>query len=129
MFLKDHLKKNFRNAFLVKDTQIQENIIVRWVHRFGVENLDDLINQCSDFVEKKCENEYQEKINLFAEKHEKNKKISSNFYDEKHKINNVSVVKNKKFENNNLNLDIVEELPLPNINNLRKWINKDKKAS
>ena len=55
-------------------------------------------------------------------------------FKEESKLNNEINNKEKyecyknKNKNENENIDI-EELPLPNINNLRKWISKEKKAS
>ena len=87
--------------------------------------------------------ENKEHISLIDEVHEENQeqiklelsktfeyigetKCESNFL----KISNNNQVFNTKKDSNQINQYIkTPKLPLPNIKNLRKWINKDKKAS
>ena len=45
MFLKDYLKEVFNKASLENDILIKENIIIKWVHRFGLDSLNDLLRQ------------------------------------------------------------------------------------
>ena len=54
----------------------------------------------------------------------------TNFESNYLKISNNNQVFNTKQDSNQINQYIkTSKLPLPNIKNLRKWINKDKKAS
>ena len=58
-------------------------------------------------------------------KREINFKLNEVEKSNKNRITNKE--KNEPYKNKSQYIEI-EELPLPNINNLRKWINKDKKA-
>jgi len=75
------------------------------------------------------EEENQEQIKLESLKTLENLEetnCESNFL----KISNDDQVFNTKQDSNQVNQYIkTPKLPLPNIKNLRKWINKDKKAS
>ena len=75
------------------------------------------------------EEENQEQIKLESLKTLENleeKNCESNYL----KISNDNQVFNTKQDSKQVNQYIkTQKLPLPNIKNLRKWINKDKKAS
>ena len=43
MLLKDHLKKVFKKASLENNILLKENIVIKWVHRFGIDSLNDLL--------------------------------------------------------------------------------------
>ena len=122
---------------------LKENVVLKGVHRFGIDSLNDLL--IHSFVQKENhKEENQEQITLINEvdKEENQEQIrieslktlenleeincESNYL----KISNNNQVFNIKQNSNQLNQYIkATKLPLPNINNLRKWINKDKKAS
>jgi len=87
--------------------------------------------------------ENQEQISLIDEMHEENQEqikfeLSKTFENIEEtncesnylKISKNNQVFNTKQDSNQINQYIkTPKLPLPNIKNLRKWINKDKKAS
>ena len=90
------------------------------------------------------EEENQEQISLIDEMHEEEnqeqirleslktlKKLEETNCESNYlKISNNNQVFNTKQDSNQVNQYInAPKLPLPNIKNLRKWINKDKKAS
>ena len=146
MFLKDHLIDTYQKASLEKNNLILENVINRWAHRFGIESLDELIFKSQEqinLIENDQGEENQEQINLIEEQAEENQ-------DQMNLIENVQHQKEidfkSKLERITYNTEIInkninesykydykynqkEELPLPNINNLRKWIKNEKKAS
>ena len=130
--------KTLENNFLLK-----ENIVLKWVHRFGIDSLNDLLIH-SPVQKKNHEEENQEQISLINENHEEENQeqirlesfktlenleetnCESNYL----KISSNNQVFNTKQDSNQIDQYIkTPKLPLPNIKNLRKWINKDKKAS
>ena len=147
MFLKDHLKVVFKKASLENNILVKENIINKWVHRFGIDALDDLLIQMLNSEEENTEEENQE-LELVSDEEnteEENQELVL-VSEEENSEENLNEMKIKlkerkdqvfdsnfninKIESNDINEDTYKiKLPLPEINNLRKWINKDKKAS
>ena len=143
MLLKNHLIKVFKKASSENNFLLKENIVLKWVHRFGIDSLNELLIHSSAPSENH-EEENQEQITLIDENHEEENQeqimlesiktlenleetnCESNYL----KIsNNNHVFKTHQDSNNMEQLPDTKNLPLPNIKNLRKWINKDKKAS
>jgi len=151
MLLKNHLIEVFKQASLENNFLLKENVVLKWVHRFGIDSLNDLL------IHSSLQKENQEHISLIDEMHEENQEHIS-LIDEVHEENQeqIKLELSKTFENieetkwesklletsssngifskdQNSNkikeLTDSQKLPLPNIKNLRKWINKDKKAS
>ena len=114
MLLKDLLKEVFNKASLENDILIKENIIDKWVHRFGLDSLNDLLTQNLVLIEEDNGKENEEQISLI---------------DEDSGEENENTSENTKINTKSNNYIRSRDLPLPHINNLRKWINKDKKAS
>ena len=144
MLLKNHLIEVFKKASLENNLLLKENIVIKWVHRFGIESLNDLLIHNPALREYQLEEENQEQTTLMDEVDEEENQeqiklesfknlenieetnCESNYL----KISNNYQVVNIKQESNQINQYIkTPKLPLPNIKNLRKWINKDKKAS
>ena len=158
MLLKNHLIEVFKKASLENNLLLKDNIVVKWVHRFGFDSLNDLLIH-SPVQKENHEEENQEQITLIDENHEEENQEQITLIDENHeeenqekimleglktienseetnsesnylKISNNNQVVNIKQDSNQINQYIKNpKLPLPNIKNLRKWINKDKKAS
>ena len=143
MLLKNHLIEVFKKASSENNFLLKENIVLKWVHRFGIDSLNDLLIH-SPLQKENHEEENQEQITLIDENHEEENQeqimleglktienseetnSESNYL----KISNNNQVVNIKQDSNQINQYIKNpKLPLPNIKNLRKWINKDKKAS
>jgi len=143
MLLKNHLIEVFKKASSENNILLKENIVLKWVHRFGIDSLNDLLIH-SPAQRENHEEENQEQITLIDENHEEENQeqimlealktienseetnSESNYL----KISNNNQVVNIKQDSNQINQYIKNpKLPLPNIKNLRKWINKDKKAS
>ena len=157
MLLKNHLIEVFKKASLENNFLLKENVVLKWVHRFGIDSLNDLLIQST--VQKKNEEENQEQITLIDENNEEENQEQITLIDENHeeenqkqislesfktlenleetnyesnylKISNNNQLFNTQQDSNQTNKYIkTSKLPLPNIKNLRKWINKDKKAS
>ena len=135
MLLKNHLIEVFKKASLENNLLLKENIVVRWVHRFGFDSLNDLL------IHSPLQKENQEQITLIDENHEEENQEQirleslenldeTNSVSNYLKISNNNQFLNTKEDSNQINQYIkTPKLPLPNIKNLRKWINKDKKAS
>ena len=134
MFLKDHLKDTYQKASFDNNHLMLENIINVWAHRFGPESLNELFVKNQDqfkLTEEDQAEASQNQINLELLKNVQYEEEIEFKPKETKTPNNTEIIdkdiygsyKNEsKFKN-------TEELPLPNIKNLRKWINNEKKAS
>ena len=144
MLLKNHLIEVFKQASLENNSLLKDNIVHKWVHRFGIDSLNDLLIHSSLQKENQHEEENLEQISLIDEMHEEEnqgqirleslktlKKLEETNCESNYlKISNNNQIFNTKQDSNQLNQYInAPKLPLPNIKNLRKWINTDKKAS
>ena len=157
MLLKNHLIEVFKQASLANNFLLKENVVIKWVHRFGIDSLNDLLIHSSLQKENQREEENQEHVSLIDEVHKENQEQIS-LIDEVHEENQeqIKLELSKTFENieetkiesnaletsrrneissKNQNSNKINQftetpkLPLPYIKNLRKWINNDKKAS
>ena len=132
MFLKDHLKEEYLDAYLNNRNYIIEQLINKWAHRFGVESLNELI--IKDKIKENCDEGVKEaekslEINEDFEYKQETHQKCLNLKDLELTNPEQSEIKPNLSQNSkedNLN---VEKLPLPSINNLRKWIKSEKKAS
>ena len=129
MLLKNHLIEVFKQACLENNFLLKENLVLKWVHRFGIDSLNDLLIHSSLQKENQREEENQEQIKVELSKPFENIeeiKWESNG-PETASSNEIS----SKYQNYNKINQFTEtpKLPLPYIKNLRKWINNDKKAS
>jgi len=143
MLLKNHLIEVFKQASLENNFLLKEIVVLKWVHRFGIDSLNDLLIHSSLQKENQLEEENQEHISLIDEMHEENQeqiklelsKTFENIKEVKWESNHLRTsssnrILNKDQNSNNIKeLNHIKKLPLPNIKNLRKWINNDKKAS
>ena len=126
MFLKDHLKETFNKALIEDNTSVKDEIIIKWVHRFGLDSLNDLLIRNSVSIEE--ENRDQIKL-IEKEENEENKdEMSYNTYIKNNPIKKEDLKKYSTSLNNEEKTTGPKKLPLPSIDNLRKWINNDKKA-
>ena len=143
MLLKNHLMEVFKKASSENNFLLKENVVLRWVHRFGIDSLNDLLIHSSLKKENQQE-EDQEQISLIYENYKEvnqeqiKLELSKTFENTeitKWESNHIETSSsnglfNKGQNSNNINEHTdTQKLPLPNIKNLRKWINKDKKAS
>ena len=143
MLLKNHLIEVFKQASLENNFLLKENLVLKWVHRFGIDSLNDLLIHSSLQKENQREEENQEQISLIDEVHEENQeqikvelsKTFENIEEIKWESNGPETASSNeissKYQNYNKINQFTEtpKLPLPYIKNLRKWINNDKKAS
>ena len=144
MLLKNHLIEVFKKASSENNILLKENIILKWVHRFGIDSLNDLLIHTPSLREYQLEEENQEQTTLMDEVYEEENQEQIKLELSKDFEN----IEGTKWESNSLetsNSDVIlskdqnskylkqlpntQKLPLPNIKNLRKWINNDKKAS
>lgn len=134
MFLKDHLKDTYQKASFDKNHLMVENIINRWAHRFGPESLNELFVKNQDQIklikkDQAGENENQNNLELL-ENVQYEEEINFKPKETK-KLKNTEIIDKDIYGSykNKSEFNKTEELPLPNIKNLRKWINNEKKAS
>ena len=129
MLLKNHLIEVFKQASLENNFLLKENVVLKWVHRFGIDSLNDLLIHSSLQKENQRDEENQEQIKLEFSKTFENiekTKWESNYLE----TSSSNGIFNKDQNSNNVNqFTETPKLPLPYIKNLRKWINNDKKAS
>ncbi len=143
MLLKNHLIEVFKQASLENNFLLKENVVLKWVHRFGIDSLNDLLIHSSLQKENQREEENQEHISLIDEVHEENQeqiklelsKTFENIEETKMESNSLETARSNKISSKNQNSNKINQFtetpksPLPYIKNLRKWINNDKKAS
>ena len=143
MLLKNHLIEVFKQASLENNFLLKENVVLKWVHRFGIDSLNDLLIHSSLQKENQREEENQEHISLIDEVHEENQeqiklelsKTFENIEETKMESNDLESARSNEISGKNQNSNKINQftetpkLPLPYIKNLRKWINNDKKAS
>ena len=143
MLLKNHLIEVFKQASLENNFLLKENVVLKWVHRFGIDSLNDLLIHSSLKKEIQGEEENQEQISLIDEVHEENQeqiklelsKTFENIEETKMESNGLETASSNEISSKNKNSNKINQftenpkLPLPYIKNLRKWINNDKKAS
>ena len=142
MLLKNHLIEVFKQASLENNFLLKENVVLKWVHRFGIDSLNDLLIHSSLQKENQREEENQEQISLIDEVHEENQeqiklelsKTFENIEETKMESNGLETPRSNAISSKNQNSNKInqftetQKLPLPYIKNLRKWINNDKKA-
>ena len=143
MLLKNHLIEVFKQASLENNFLLKENVVLKWVHRFGIDSLNDLLIHSSLQKENQREEENQEQISLIDEVHEENQeqiklelsKTFENIEETKMESDGLETARSNEISSKNQNSNKISQftetpkLPLPYIKNLRKWINNDKKAS
>ena len=144
MLLKNHLIEVFKKASSEDNILLKENIVLKWVHRFGIDSLNDLLIYSPVQKENQIKEENQEQISLIDQVDEEVNqgqikfelsKTFENIEETKWESNSVKTSSNTGIFSKNQNSNKInsftnnQKLPLPNIKNLRKWINKDKKAS
>jgi hypothetical protein len=138
MLLKNHLIEVFKKASLENNFLLKENVVLKWVHRFGIDSLNDLL------IHSSLQKENQEQISLIDEADEEENqeqiklelsKTFENIEETKIESNSLETARSNEISSKNQNSNKLNQftetpkLPLPYIKNLRKWINNDKKAS
>ena len=143
MLLKNHLIEVFKQASLENNFLLKENVVLKWVHRFGIDTLNDLLIHSSLQKENQREEENQEHASLIDEVHEENQEqiklelsnTFENIEEIKMESNGLETARSNEISSKNQNSNKINQFtenpksPLPYIKNLRKWINNDKKAS
>ena len=157
MHLKNHLIEVFKQASLENNFFLKENVVLKWVHRFGIDSLNDLLIHSSLQKENQRGEENQEQISLIDDVHEENQeqislindvheenqeqiklelsKTFENIEETKWESNGLETASSNVISSKNKNSKKINQytktpkLPLPYIKNLRRWINNDKKAS
>ena len=143
MLLKNQLIEVFKKASSENNFLLKEIVVLKWVHRFGIDSLNDLLIHSSLQKENQLEDENQEQISFIDEVHEENQeqiklelsKTFENIEETKWESNGLETASSNEISSKNQNPNKINQLtetpklPLPYIKNLRKWINNDKKAS
>ncbi|WP_288255743.1 glycoprotein, partial [uncultured Prochlorococcus sp.] len=133
MLLKNHLIEVFKKASLENNFLLKENVVLKWVHRFGIDSLNDLLIHSSLQKENQLEEENQEQISLIDEVHEENQeqiklelsKTFENIEETKWESNGLETTSSNEVSSKNQNFHKINQftetpkLPLPYIKNLR----------
>ena len=67
MLLKNYLIEVFKKASSENNILLKENIVLKWVHRFGIDSLNDLLIHTPALMEFQLEEENQEQTTLLDE--------------------------------------------------------------
>ena len=129
MLLKNHLIEVFKKASLENNFLLKDNIVLKWVHRFGIDSINDLLTHSPALKEYQHEEENQEQINLDLLKTFENIEEKKWESDCVNNPDSTGIFSKNQNSNNIKQLTNYQKLPLPNLKNLRKCINNDKKAS
>ena len=144
MLLKNHLIEVFKKASSENNILLKENIVIKWVHRFGIDSLNDLLIHTPVLGEYQLEEENQKQITLIDEVYEEedqkqikleSSKTLKNIEETKWESKRLETSSSNGLFSKDQNSNSIkkrtnnQKLPLPNIKNLRKWINNDKKVS
>ena len=144
MLLKNHLIEVFKKASSENNILLKENIVLKWVHRFGIDSLYDLLIHTPVLRDYQLEEENKEPFTLMDEVDEEENQeqikleLSKTFEninetkwesDGLEKLSSTVIFSKNQDSKKIKQLTDTQKLPLPNIKNLRKWINNDKKAS
>ncbi len=110
MLLKNHLIEVFKQASLENNLLLRENIVFKWVHRFGIDSLNDLLIHSPQQKENQREEENQEQISLIDEVHEENQEQIS-LIDEVHEENQeqISLI-DEVHEENQEQISLIDEV-------------------
>ena len=125
MLLKNHLIEVFKQASLENNFLLKDNVVLKWVHRFGIDSLNDLL------IHSSLQKENQEHISLIDEVHEENQeqiklelsKTFENIEETKMESNGLETARNNEIFSQNQNSNKINQftetpkLPLPYIKN------------
>ena len=90
MLLKNHLIEVFKKASSENNFLLKENIVLKWVHRFGIDSLNDLLIHIP--VQKENhEEENQKQITLIDENHEEKNQKQITLIDENQEEKNQNL--------------------------------------
>ena len=138
MLLKNHLIEVFKQASLENNFLLKENVVLKWVHRFGIDSLNDLLihdslqeenQEQTTLMDEVYEEENQEQIKLELSKTVENIEETKGESKRLETSSSNGILGKVQNSNDIKQFTDTQKLPLPNIKNLRKWINNDKKAS
>jgi len=68
MLLKNHLVEVFKKASSENNILLKENIVLKWVHRFGIDSLNDLLIHSQVLREYQMKKKIKNKLNLNYQK-------------------------------------------------------------
>ncbi|WP_032521280.1 hypothetical protein, partial [Prochlorococcus marinus] len=110
MLLKNHLIEVFKQASLENNSLLKDNLVLKWVHRFGIDSLNDLLIHSSLQKENQPQEENQEQISLIDEVHEENQEQIS-LIDEVHEENQeqISLI-DEVHEENQEQISLIDEV-------------------
>ncbi|ABO17098.1 hypothetical protein [Prochlorococcus marinus] len=124
MLLKNHLIEVFKQASLENNFLLKENVVLKWVHRFGIDSLNDLLIHSSLQKENQREEENQEHISLIDEVHEENQEHIS-LIDEVHEENqeHISLI-DEVHEENQEHISLIDEVHEENQEQIKLELSK-----
>ena len=112
MLLKNHLIEVFKQASLENNFLLKENVVLKWVHRFGIDSLNDLLIHSSLQKENQREEENQEQISLIDENDEEENQEQISLIDEVHEEENqeqITLIDENHEEENQEQITLIDE--------------------
>jgi len=124
MLLKNHLIEVFKQASLENNSLLKDNVVLKWVHRFGIDSLNDLLIHSSLQKENQREEENQEQIFLIDEVHEENQEQIT-LIDEVHEENQeqISLI-DEVYEENQEQISLIDEVHEENQEQIKLELSK-----
>ena len=118
MLLRNHLIEVFKQASLENNFLLKENIVIKWVHRFGIDSLNDLL------IHSSLQKENQEEISLIDEMHQENQEHIS-LINEMHEENqeHISLIDNVHEENKE-QISLIDEMHEENQEQIKLELSK-----
>ncbi len=112
MLLKNHLIEVYKQASLENNFLLKENVVLKWVHRFGIDSLNDLLIHSSLQKENQREEENQEQISLIDENYEEENQEQISLIDENYEEENqeqISLIDENYEEENQEQISLIDE--------------------
>jgi len=126
MLLKNHLIEVFKKASSENNILLKENIVLKWVHRFGIDSLNDLLIHSSALRAYQHEEENQEQITLIDEVHEEENQEQISLIDEVHEEENqeqISLI-DEVHEENQEQISLIDEVHEENQEQIKLELSK-----
>jgi len=112
MLLKNHLIEVFKKASSENNILLKENIVLKWVHRFGIDSLNDLLIHSPAQRENQHEEENQEQTTLIDENHEEENQEQITLIDENHEEENkeqITLIDENHEKENQEQITLIDE--------------------
>jgi RecG-like helicase len=118
MLLKNNLIEVFKKASIDNNLLLKENIVLKWVHRFGIDSLNDLLIHSPVIIEN------QEQISLIDEVNVEENQEQISLIDEVNVEENqeqISLIDEVNVEENQEQISLIDEVNVEENQEEKKW--------